>query len=97
MSCNLLASEVMLMQSEIALSVEAQARHSSLGPLMSKKSDTERWLKLAAEARAKAKRMRTSYARVFLLEEAAKYEQLARQAACGGREPRTSIPKPFKR
>ena len=64
---------------------------------MSKKNDADRWLKRTAEARAKAKRMRTSYARVFLLEEAAKYEQLARQAACGGKEPRPGIPKPFKR
>jgi len=53
---------------------------------MSQKNPAESWLKLAAEARAKAKRMRTSYARVLMLEEAAKYEQLAQQAACGGKE-----------
>ena len=64
---------------------------------MSKKNCADSWLKLASEARAKAKRMRTSYARGLMLEEAAKYEQLGRQAACGGKEPRPGIPKPFKR
>jgi hypothetical protein len=40
----------------------------------------EEWLMKAAEARTKAARMRTSYARSIMLEEAAKYELLAQAA-----------------
>jgi hypothetical protein len=40
----------------------------------------EDWLVKAEEARTKAKRMRTSYARSIMLEEAAKYELLAQAA-----------------
>ena len=40
----------------------------------------EDWLMKAAEARMKAERMRTSYARSIMLEEAAKYELLAQAA-----------------
>lgn len=41
----------------------------------------ESWLMKAAEARVKAQRMRTSYGRALMLEEAAKYERLAEQAS----------------
>ena len=61
------------------------------------KKSAEGWLKLAAEAHAKAKRMRTSYARRLVLEEAAKYEELARRANNGASDPRGGISKPFKR
>ena len=64
---------------------------------MGEKKRAEGWLKLAAEAHAKAKRMRTSHARRLVLEEAAKYEELARRANNAASDPRGGIPKPFKR
>jgi hypothetical protein len=56
-------------------------------------SDPEHWLKMAAEARAKADRMRTTYARRFVLDEAARYEQRAQQAKC--RAPLASDARPM--
>ena len=64
---------------------------------MGGKKSVKGWLKLAAEAHAKAKRMRTSHARRLVLEEAAKYEELARRANNAASGPRGGIPKPFKR
>ena len=64
---------------------------------MGEKKRAEEWLKLAAEAHAKAKRMRTSYARRLMLEEAAKYEELARRPNLRRERPDRGIPKPFKR
>jgi hypothetical protein len=40
----------------------------------------EDWLMKAAEARTKAERMRTSYGRSIMLEDATKYERLAQEA-----------------
>jgi hypothetical protein len=44
------------------------------------------WLRKAAEARAKAERMRTSYGRSIMLEEAKKYERLAKEAKVHSRK-----------
>jgi hypothetical protein len=83
------------MLSEVVIA--GKAKYRSPVQLMGEKKRAEGWLKLAAEAHAKAKRMRTSYARRLALEEAAKYEELARQTNYGARDPRGGIPKPFKR
>ena len=77
--------------------IEAKPKYRSPVLLMDEKKRAEGWLKLAAEAHAKARRMRTSYARRLVLEEAAKYEELARRANYVAGDPRGSIPKPFKR
>jgi hypothetical protein len=47
---------------------------------------------MAAEARAKADRMRTAYARHLILDEAAKYEEQAQQATFRARRDARPMP-----